>query len=130
MKFPQLFTKIPKHKRFDYVPRHYDPQEEERRERELRIRMELKQEGLLKEEGREEDPMTDYRSRIAGSFKSAKRTSTAQSDPSASMLRLIITLILTVGLIAFLQYGKNALIGLALVFIPFYLYLKFRKSRR
>ena len=130
MKFPQLFTKIPKHKRFDYIPRHYDPQEEERKERELRIRMELKQEGLLKDENTVEDPRADYRARISGSFRSAKRTTSAQSDPSASMLRLMITLILTVGLIAFLQYGKNALIGVALVFIPFYLYLKFRKSRR
>ena len=130
MKFPQLFTKIPKHKRFDYIPRHYDPQEEERKERELRIRMELKQEGLLKDENAVEDPRADYRARISGSFRSAKRATSAQSDPSASMLRLMITLILTVGLIAYLQYGKNALIGVALVFIPFYLYLKFRKSRR
>jgi Flp pilus assembly protein TadB len=129
MKFPQLFTKIPRHKRFDYTPRHYDPQEVERKERELRIRQELMREGKIDHEldsGEDES----YRSRIAGSFRNAKRTTTAQSDPSANMLRLIITLILSVGLIAFLQFGKNALIGVALVFIPFYLYLKFRKSRR
>jgi Flp pilus assembly protein TadB len=129
MKFPQLFTKIPKHKRFGYTPRHYDPQEEERRERELRIRQELIREGKIESE-REAGDGDRYQSRIAGSFRNAKRTTTAQSDPSANMLRLIITLILCVGLIAFLQFGKNALIGVALVFIPFYLYLKFRKSRR
>jgi hypothetical protein len=39
-------------------------------------------------------------------------------------------MIITTGLFAFLEYGRIALIGVALVFIPFYLYLKFRKFRR
>ena len=46
------------------------------------------------------------------------------------MLRLIITLIITLGLLAFIEYGRIALVGVALVIIPFYLYLKFRKFRR
>ncbi|MBA4053942.1 MAG: hypothetical protein C0490_04450 [Marivirga sp.] len=128
MKFIQLFTKIPNYKRFGYMPRHYDPKEEERKERELRIRQELLSE--QEREKREEDEKYGYRTRIAGSFKTAKKTVSPQSDPSSSMLRLIITLIITVGLIAFLQFGKIALIGVALVIIPFYLYLKFRKFRR
>ena len=131
MKFPQLFTKIPRHKRFGYTPRHYDPAEEERQERELRIRQELAQQGKINIEGDSEaDSSYEYRTRIAGSFRAAKKTTSAQSDPSASMLRLLITLILTVGLIGYLQYGRNALIGVALFTIPLYLYLKFRKSRR
>jgi Flp pilus assembly protein TadB len=128
MKFIQLFTKIPNYKRFGYMPRHYDPREEERKERELRIRQELLSEEERKK--REDDETYAYRSRIAGSFRTAKKTVSPQSDPSSSMLRLIITLIITVGLIAFLQFGKIALIGVALVIIPFYLYLKFRKFRR
>lgn len=128
MKFIQLFTKIPNHKRFGYTPRHYDPREEERKERELRIRQELLSEEERKK--KEDDETHAYRSRIAGSFRTAKKTVSPQSDPSSSILRLIITLIITVGLIAFLQFGKVALIGVALVIIPFYLYLKFRKFRR
>lgn len=128
MKFIQLFTKIPNYKRFGYTPRHYDPREEERKERELRIRQELLSEEERKK--KEDDETHAYRSRIAGSFRTAKKTVSPQSDPSSSMLRLIITLIITVGLIAFLQFGKVALIGVALVIIPFYLYLKFRKFRR
>jgi len=128
MKFLHLFTKIPNYKRFGYSPRHYDPKEEERKERELRIKRELmseqEQEKLIEEEN------FGYRKRISGSFKTAKKTVTPIADPSSTMLRLIITLIITLGLIGFLQFGRIALVGVAFVFIPFYLYLKFRKFRR
>mgnify|MGYP003390141146 FL=1 len=128
MKFIQLFTKIPNYKKFGYMPRHYDPKEEERKERELRIHLEL----LNEEEKKkiEEEAAHGYRSRISGSFRTAKKTVSPQADPSSGMLRLIITLIITLGLIGFLQYGRIALIGVALVIIPLYLYLKFRKFRR
>jgi hypothetical protein len=125
MKFPSIFTKTPNHKRFDYTPRHYDPIAEERREREERIRHELSV-----EQNKSQDQEDSYRGRIAGSFRAAKKTVPIQRDPSASMLRLIILTILTVGLVAFIEYGRAALYGVALVFIPFYLYLKFRKFRR
>jgi Flp pilus assembly protein TadB len=128
MKFIQLFTKIPNYKKFGYMPRHYDPREDERKERELRIRMELdKDQDKVK---KEDIVVQDYRTRISGSFRTAKKTVSPQADPSSSMVRLIITMIITVGLIGFLQYGKIALVGVALVIIPFYLYLKFRKFRR
>jgi Flp pilus assembly protein TadB len=126
MKLPQLFTKTPNYKRFTYNPRHYDPLEDERKEREERIRQELN----LEKEKEAEENLSTHRSRIAGSFRMAKKTATVQRDPSASMLRLVILLVLTVGLIAFIEYGRVALYGVALVFIPFYLYLKFRKFRR
>jgi hypothetical protein len=128
MKFPQIFTKIPNYKRFGYTPRHYDPKEEERKERELRIKREL-----MSEQGQEESIEEDthgYPTRISVTFNTAKKTATPQADPSSTMLRLIITLIITLGLIAFIQFGKIALIGVALVIIPFYLYLKYRKFRR
>ena len=128
MKFIQLFTKIPNYKKFGYTPRHYDPKEEERKERELRIQRELRSE----EERKllEEEEAHGYRSRIHGSFRTAKKTVTPQADPSSTMIRLIITLIITVGLLAFIQWGRIALLGVALVSIPLYLYLKFRKFRR
>ena len=128
MKFPQIFTRIPNYKKFGYTPRHYDPQEEERKERELRIKRDLMSE-QAQEELIEADKL-GYRTRISGSFKNAKKTVTPQADPSSTMLRLIITLIITLGLIGFIEYGRIALVGVALVIIPFYLYLKFRKFRR
>lgn len=128
MKFIQLFTKIPNYKKFGYMPRHYDPREEERKEREHRIRMELRKDEDKVE--KEDIIAQDYRTRISGSFRTAKKTVSPQADPSSSMVRLIITMIITVGLIGFLQYGKIALVGVALLIIPFYLYLKFRKFRR
>src|SRR5687768_4212477 len=113
MKFPQIFTRIPNYKKFGYTPRHYDPLEEERKERELRIKKELMAEQGL-EELKEEDNL-GYRTRISGSFKTAKKTVTPQADPSSTMLRLIITMIITLGLIAFIEFGRIALIGVALV---------------
>ncbi|MDL5046394.1 hypothetical protein QQ054_10150 [Oscillatoria amoena NRMC-F 0135] len=124
MKIPSLFTKTPKHRRFSYTPRHYDPIEEERKQREERIRAEL---GLNKnEEGSNPADDLGHRQRIAGSFRGAKKTSTPQADPSASMLRLIVLTFLAVWLIAYLQYGAISLYALFLI-VPFYLYLKFRK---
>lgn len=118
MKFPSLFTKTPSHKRFGYTPRFYDPKEEERREREERIRKELK----LEEKAEEEI----HRSRIAGSFKEAQRVTSRQSDPSANLLRIIVLTFLSIWLIAFLQFGTVTFYAL-LLFIPFYLYLKFKR---
>jgi Flp pilus assembly protein TadB len=129
MKLPTLFNKTPNYKRFAYTPRHYDPAEEERKEREERIRRELSLGSEDKEEKEHED-VNGYRARITGSFRTAKKTATVQRDPSASMIRLVILMVLTVGLIAYIEYGKVALYGVALVFVPFYLYLKFRKFRR
>ena len=125
MKIPSLFMKPPSYKRFNYEPRFYDPQEEKRREREERIRAELKTQGV-EQSGEDAPELADYRSRIAGSFKSARRSASRQFDPSATLLRLIILLFLTIGLIAFLQFGNVALYGL-LVLIPFYAFLKLRK---
>jgi hypothetical protein len=85
MKFPSLFTKTPSYKRFGYTPRFYDPKEEERREREERIRKEL---SLVDAE------QEVHRTRIAGSFKEARRMTSRQSDPSASLLRIIILIFL------------------------------------
>ncbi len=129
MKLPQLFTKTPNYKRFAYTPRHYDPVEEERKEREARIRQELNL-GKSDSSTTEDESANGYRSRIAGSFRTAKKTVAPQRDPSATMIRLVMLMVLTLGLIGFIQYGSVALYGVALVFVPFYLYLKFRKFRR
>lgn len=117
-KIPTLFNKIPKHKRFNYAPRHYDPMEEERREREERIRQELQ----LKESETVADD--SYRIRISGSFRTSRKTQGRQLDPSANMLRLIIITLLVGWFFAYLQYGNIAMYGLLLI-IPLYLWIKF-----
>jgi Flp pilus assembly protein TadB len=120
IKLPSIFTRIPNHKRFNYTPRHYDPQEEERREREDRIQRELS----AKDEQEQMD--SGYRARITGSFRTAKKLQAPDKpfDPSANMIRLIILTFLVVWIIAYLHYGSAALYALVL-FIPFYLWLKF-----
>ncbi|MDW8331118.1 MAG: hypothetical protein RMK43_05655 [Cyclobacteriaceae bacterium] len=103
------------------MPRYYDPQEEERKERLERLRKEMQASNA------EDDIISnDYRQRIAGSFRSSRRRTTQQADTSAAMLRLAILLFLVLMLMAYLQFGAAALYGL-LLFVPFYFLLKFRK---
>lgn len=122
-----LFGKTPNNKKFAYTPRFYDPMEEERKEREMRIRQELVEKEQL-EKALEQEAYS-HRQRIAGSFRNAKKTATAQSDPSASMIRLAVLLIIAVGLIAFIQWGNIAIYITFFAFVPLYLYLKFRNIR-
>ncbi len=100
------------------MPRHYNPMEEERKAREERIRSEL--------DASNSEAVADsgYRTRIAGSFRIAKKTQGRQFDPSANMLRLIIITIIVVWLIAYLQYGKDALYLLLLI-VPVYVWVRF-----
>lgn len=118
IKIPSLFTKTPRHKRFNFTPRHYDPLEEERKVREERIQREV----LAKGESEEID--VTYRARIAGSFRTARQSGSKGFDPSANLIRLLITTFLVMWIIAYLQFGKDALYAL-LLFVPFYLWIKF-----
>ena len=117
MKLPTLFNKIPKYKRFGYTPRHYDPLEEERKERESRIQRELSL-------GEENEITNDYRTRISGSFRASRKSNVKSFDPSANLIRLIILTFLVVWIIGYLHYGSVAFYAL-LLFVPFYLWLKF-----
>lgn len=121
MKFFSLFTKTPTHQRFNYTPRYWDPKKEEMMEREARIRKELKME-------EERDSSRDYRSRISGSFQSARKRSKQTSESlNATLLRFGILLFLVLFVIAYLQWGRAAFFGFAL-FVPFYFYLKLKKK--
>jgi hypothetical protein len=124
MKFLSVFTKAPKHQRFNYSPRFYDPIKEELAERESRIKIELAREkGTLNPED-----LSGYRGRISGAFQAArKRSNPVSGGTNATMLRLGIFLFLTIFIIAFLEFGKPALYSLILV-VPFYLYLKFKSK--
>ncbi|HOX83246.1 MAG TPA: hypothetical protein PLJ60_02110 [Chryseolinea sp.] len=130
MKFGQLFTKIPNYKRFGYTPRHYHPMDEELKERELRITEEFEKEKKLKENAELNQVEEGHRHRISGSFRVAKKTVPVQADPSAALVRLALMLVMVVGFICYLQFGNIALYGVALVIIPVYLIIKFRKIRR
>lgn len=122
MKFVSLFTKTPDYKRFSYRPRFYDAKAEERKEREERMRRELE-----RERGEAPESGIDYRSRIAGSFQSARRRSNKdKGELNAVLLRSGLLLFLTLLAIAFLTWGKDVLYSL-LIFVPVYFYLKFRK---
>jgi uncharacterized membrane protein len=123
MKFPSLFTKTPQYQRFSYKPRFYDPQKDEMKEREERIRRELDL-----EKG-EEDESTLHRSRIAGSFQAARRRSKQTTAPNVAIMRIATMLFIALFLIAFLQWGRPAMY-LAFLIVPFYLYTKFKGNRK
>jgi hypothetical protein len=119
MKFPQLFGRTPSHRRFEYKPRYYDPEKEERAERERRIREEL---ALEKSEAVDADG--DYRARIKGSFQRSRRRAKPSSEASAILLRLAVLLFIAIWLIAYLQWGSVAFYGLLLA-IPVWGYFRF-----
>lgn len=133
MKFLQIFNKTPNYKKFNYSPRFYNPEEEEMKERVSRIEQEMKA-----EKARSVDVTADngsgqvsHRERIHGSFAKARKANgnppAGASTHSPTLLRMAILLILTVGFIGYLQYGLTAIYGIALVLIPIYLYMRFRK---
>jgi type IV secretory pathway VirB6-like protein len=119
IKFPSLFGRTPKHQKFSFEPRFYDPIKDELKERENRIRQEMENEKNKTIEG--------YKTRIHGSFHSArKRSSASQADLQAAVMRIAILLVLVVILVAYLQWGSVALYGLLIV-IPVYAWLRFRR---
>jgi hypothetical protein len=124
MKIISLFTKAPQHQRFNYKPRYYDPTKEEMQERVQRIQQEIDRERGLKTETQE-----GYRSRIAGSFQAARKRSKPTQEKQSMLMRFGIVLFMVLFLFAFLQWGKPALYG-AFVFVPFYLYFKFKEAKR
>ncbi len=67
-----------------------------------------------------------YRSRIAGSFRIARRRTPQQANLSAGMLRLGVLFFLVLWLILFLEYGIQS-VYLLLMLIPLYLFFKLRR---
>lgn len=121
IKFPTLFGKIPRYQKFSFAPRFYDPKKEEREAREARIRMEL-------EQPLTEDQAAGFRTRMSGSFQRARKLSKSQPAPmSPVMMRLGINLALVVLLIAWLQWGNQALYLLFLI-LPVYAWSRIFKK--
>lgn len=120
MKFPSII-RLPRHKSFEYTPRHYDPIKEEIEERTDRIRQELRAEGAIKNmEGEAHEEGRRYAANI-----SFRRTTT--SDNNASLIRLLIVVVLSSLAIGWFYYGDAVLYALLLVF-PVYFYFRFKKS--
>jgi len=115
MKFPSL-TKIPKHQRFNFEPRYYDPVKEEIKERTRQIRREVEQSQA------EKDDLFKYRSTIARSFSRRSRRNT-----QANFLQSTFILAFVGTIIGYLYFGNIALYVLLFI-IPFYIYLKSRRN--
>jgi len=125
MKFLSLFTKVPEHQRFNYVPRYYDPKKEEMQERVVRIKREIEI-----EKGIEREHETgDHRRRMAGAFQASRRRTQNSPDLQTPLLRLGILLFLAVFLIAYLTWGKPVLYSLLAV-VPLYFYLRLKSLKR
>jgi hypothetical protein len=117
MKLPSL-TKKPKYQQFRVEPRYYDPIKEDIENRTSRIKSEM---GISESE----DLDVGYSSQISGSFRKNMKHATGIVDQS-SMLRLIILIILILFVGGFVYIGTEVFY-LALLYIPFYLWKKFRK---
>jgi hypothetical protein len=119
MKFPSLFGRTPSHRRFEYRPRFYDPQKEERAERERRIREEL-----ALEKADTSVAEGDYHARIKGSFQRSRRRAKPSRETSAILVRLAVLLFISLWLIAYMQWGNVAFYALFLA-IPVWFYFRF-----
>ena len=79
------FIKLPKHKRFSYAPRYWDPEKEEREDRIRRIKQEM---GI-------DVPRDPNRSTIRrGSFRQASRNAKVKATRGSNIRLLIILAVL------------------------------------
>ena len=117
MKLPSLVKK-PKYQRFRIEPRYYDPIKEDIENRTSRIKAEM---GMM-----EDEIDAGYRSQISGSFRKNMKHAKGGGVEQTVMLRLIILIVLVLFAGGFLYIGTEVFY-LALLYIPFYLWKKFRK---
>lgn len=121
MKFISIFTKTPQHKRFNYTPMYYNPKEEERKEREERIKKELNP---------DVQPEEKHKSRIAGSFQEArKKYKRNTTSPNVALMRTLILLLIVLLLIGYLQFGSVVAYGLV-VLVPLWFFIKLKGLKK
>ena len=116
MKVPSIF-RIPRHQRFQYIPRYYDEVKEDLEKRTARIRREVEREG-------ETERSTDHRSRISGGF--SRYHESRRQDRNTSLMQLIMVLVLFGAFTGYLFYGSIVLYALLLIF-PVYIYFKVKR---
>ena len=88
--------KLPKHRNFQFTPRYYDEDKEERDERNARIEAEVKAEQGLREKG-------EYVTNLRGKFRRELDHADAQRT-SASNIRLILIIMVLCAIAYFLFY--------------------------
>ena len=120
MKVPSI-VRLPKYKRFDYEPRHYDPIKEEIEERTYRIKKELEAQNLIEKNEEDKEFQRSYSPSIT--FRSNSQQTIR--DQRAVLIRLIIVAVLSILTFGFIYYGERVLYSLFLV-IPVYIYFRFR----
>ena len=111
MKLPSLF-RTPKPQQFHVAPRYYDPIKEDIQERTSRIKSELSR-----------DKTSEYHSNISGAF--ARKAQQGRKINMIQMALIVTFLTLSFG---YLYYG-NDVFYIFLVFVPFYLYFRLKKTR-
>lgn len=116
MKF-RIF-KTATYQRFHIEPRYYDPVKEDIQNRTARIKEEL---GIQDEEFK-----PGYRSQIAGSFRKNMKHTPHKVGGSVVILRLTILIVLSMMILGF-AYDMTQLFYLLLLFVPFYLWKRFRR---
>ena len=109
MKFPSL-SRMPRHKRFTFEPRYYDPIKEDIQNRTERIKGEIKQ-----------TSSHAYREHI----KSAYATR-ARREKSTNFMQLLLILILLGTFFGWIFYGNLVLYAFVVIF-PIYIFLRTRK---
>lgn len=120
-KFPMLFGRIPKHRRFNYTPRFYDPAKEERDARESRIRMELGADP--------KDQDADVRTRMSQAFHSRKRNKKGLSvNMKETILQSALVLAMVVLLLSWLEWGNEVFYAFLLL-LPVWFYMRFLRKR-
>ncbi len=109
MKFPSL-SRIPRHKRFNFEPRYYDPIKEDIQNRTARAKVELK---YAESEA--------YRQHIKSAYSTR-----ARRDKSSNFMQLLLILILLGSFFGWIYYGNVVIYVFAVVF-PIYIFLRTRK---
>ncbi len=109
MKFPSI-TRIPKHKKFDFTPRYYDPVKEDVKNRTERIKAELS-----------EESDTKYRENIKKAFEIREKRKTR-----TDLMQLVLITIVVGCSVGWIYFGNYALY-VFMFLLALYIFLRSRK---
>jgi Flp pilus assembly protein TadB len=113
MRFPS-FIRLPRHQRFHYEPRYYDPIKEDLDQRTKLIKKQLT-----------EESNASRGERISAQWKRKER----QSQKS-SVLQLIILAVLVITVVAYFYLGNAGIYGVMGIFAAGYLLFKLKQMRK
>ena len=112
MRFPS-FIRLPRHQKFHYEPRYYDP-----------IKEDLDRRISLAKKQNPDDSNDPRRERISSQWKR-----TEKNEKKASLRQLLILVFLISSVAAYFYFGNNGIYGILAVLIIGYLLFKFRQLR-